>query len=228
MSKPPFVALRALAVVAVVAVSGVGLLTLVRPVVPEVYDERPLGFVDAFVALCAVLTGLCWAWLQLTAALVAAAAVARACHRDRLAGLTERMARAAAPGGLRRLLLAACGVALSTGVVTMPASARTPTSPYLPPALRVATRPPQVLEGLAVPDRALGDFGGRPTWVTVRPGDSLWAIARRQLPPDADDQAVCAAWHRLARVNRTVLGDDPDLIHPGTRLRVPARRREGL
>ena len=150
--------------------------------------------------------------------------MASACRRDRLAGLTERIARVTAPHGLRRLLLAACGVALSTGVVALPASARTVTSPYPPPTAS-ATRVLPSLDGLPLPDRALGDSSG---WVTVRPGDSLWAIACRLLPRDADDPEISAAWHGLAVANHAVLGSDPDLIHPGTRLRVPARRRDVL
>ncbi|MFE1377516.1 peptidoglycan DD-metalloendopeptidase family protein [Streptomyces sp. NPDC058740] len=45
---------------------------------------------------------------------------------------------------------------------------------------------------------------------TVAPGDSLSAIAR--------DEHVRGGWQRLYAANRTVVGDDPDLIHPGQRL----------
>ena len=56
----------------------------------------------------------------------------------------------------------------------------------------------------------------------VRPGDSLSAIAARLLP-DADASRLDAAWRQLHRANRDVIGPDPDLIIPGTTLRVPPR-----
>jgi nucleoid-associated protein YgaU len=55
----------------------------------------------------------------------------------------------------------------------------------------------------------------------VRPGDSLWAIAARHLPPGAPDAAVDRAWRLLAAANRPSLGNRPDLIFPGAVLRVP-------
>ncbi|MFD8643361.1 transglycosylase family protein [Streptomyces zaomyceticus] len=45
---------------------------------------------------------------------------------------------------------------------------------------------------------------------TVTPGDSLSKIAR--------DERVQGGWKRLYDGNRSVVGDDPDLIHPGQRL----------
>ncbi|WP_051716568.1 transglycosylase family protein [Streptomyces sp. NRRL F-5727] len=45
---------------------------------------------------------------------------------------------------------------------------------------------------------------------TVTPGDSLSEIAR--------DERVRGGWQRLYEINRKVVGDDPDLIHPGQRL----------
>jgi len=70
--------------------------------------------------------------------------------------------------------------------------------------------------------------GSPQRWLTVHPGDSLWAIARRLLPAGADDHEVALASGRLASANRTTIGADPDLILPGTRLRVPdhIHRRE--
>ncbi|QIK68375.1 LysM peptidoglycan-binding domain-containing protein [Nocardioides sp. HDW12B] len=59
--------------------------------------------------------------------------------------------------------------------------------------------------------------------VVVRPGDTLWALASRHLlAPDASDGQVDAAWRRLYAANRAVLGPDPDLIRPGSRLDLPA------
>jgi nucleoid-associated protein YgaU len=55
----------------------------------------------------------------------------------------------------------------------------------------------------------------------VRPGDTLWRLAAGLLPEDADTGAVASLCARLYELNRAVIGDDPDLIRPGQRLRVP-------
>jgi hypothetical protein len=54
----------------------------------------------------------------------------------------------------------------------------------------------------------------------VRAGDSLWTIAQRLVPTAPTDE-VDAAWRRIHRANRSTLGRDPDLIIPGTTLRLP-------
>jgi Tfp pilus assembly protein FimV len=60
----------------------------------------------------------------------------------------------------------------------------------------------------------------------VRPGDSLWAIACRALrqashsPADAE---VDRYWRAIYAANRSVVGEDPDLILPGQVLELPAR-----
>ncbi len=64
-----------------------------------------------------------------------------------------------------------------------------------------------------------------PEVYVVAPGDCLWTIARDHLPRGASDGDVAAAWPRWWRDNRVVIGPDPGLIHPGTRLVVPLRFR---
>ncbi|MFH9725506.1 transglycosylase family protein [Streptomyces sp. NPDC017254] len=56
---------------------------------------------------------------------------------------------------------------------------------------------------------------------TVTPGDSLSRIAR--------DERVRGGWKGLYDTNRSVVGDDPDLIHPGQRLtlRIAAPKKPG-
>jgi nucleoid-associated protein YgaU len=63
---------------------------------------------------------------------------------------------------------------------------------------------------------------GRPGHAVVRRGDCLWDIAARSLGPHASPAAVAHEWPRWFAVNRTVIGDDPDLLLPGTVLRAPA------
>jgi len=82
------------------------------------------------------------------------------------------------------------------------------------------------LDGLPLPDRTTSDpgSGSEPTkgFVRVQPGDSLWGIARATLPDGAPDFAIAAATARLYLANRPTIGDDPDLIIPGQRLRIPS------
>lgn len=61
--------------------------------------------------------------------------------------------------------------------------------------------------------------------VVVQPGDTLWHLARAELlraGAPASNSAVAARWHAWFQLNRTVIGPDPDLLHPGTRLQRPA------
>ena len=58
--------------------------------------------------------------------------------------------------------------------------------------------------------------------VTVRRGDSLWAIAARHLGPGASDAQIAREWPRWYAANRDVVGDDPDLLVAGQQLRPPS------
>jgi nucleoid-associated protein YgaU len=80
----------------------------------------------------------------------------------------------------------------------------------------------EALAGLRLPDRPVGGLVSQtpPETVVVRAGDSLWAIARRR-SPDASAGAIAATVRALHEHNAAVIGPDPDLIHPGQRLRVP-------
>ncbi len=60
--------------------------------------------------------------------------------------------------------------------------------------------------------------------VVVQRGDTLWAIAARHLGTDATEAAIAEEWPRWYAANRGVIGDDPDLILPGTILRPPTDR----
>ena len=57
--------------------------------------------------------------------------------------------------------------------------------------------------------------------VRVRRGDSLWLITAHRLAPNAAPADVAAAWPRWYAANRTVIGDDPNLILPGQLLAPP-------
>ena len=63
-----------------------------------------------------------------------------------------------------------------------------------------------------------GSRSAAPETYVVRPGDSLWSIARAH--PD-DSGSVDQRWRAIWRANRDVVGDDPDLIIPDQALRLP-------
>ena len=154
------------------------------------------GFEGLLLRTCslALIACLAWAWLATTS--VVLDAVRR-----------RARARRGVPAGLRRLVLAACGVALVAGA--SPALA-TPG----PVSLADHTPPSTGAQVVVVPRLD-------PARVVVRPGDSLWAIAARHLPPDATAPRVTEAWHRIYATNRAVIGPDPDLLRPGQRLELP-------
>ena len=57
--------------------------------------------------------------------------------------------------------------------------------------------------------------------VVVRPGDSLWAIAARELGPHASRTAIDRSWPRWYAANAERIGPDPGLIRPGQQLVTP-------
>lgn len=62
--------------------------------------------------------------------------------------------------------------------------------------------------------------------VVVRRGDTLWHIAARHLGEGATDAEIARHWPRWWAANREVIGSDPDLILPGTRLVPPSHHRD--
>ena len=178
------------------------------------------GSLEAALAQGAALVGsACVGWLWLVTGLTVLEAV----------DLGTR-ARLGCPPALRRLVLAACGVALVGAA--RPCRRRPPTRATTPPRDRGA----QVVAGLALPERTYGatapDRPSPPTApvdvvrtdrevVVVAPGDSLWSVAARLLPASAPDVEVDALWRRIYAANRSLIGDDPELIRPGQELLVP-------
>lgn len=164
--------------------------------------------VDALVAGCAtVLAGaLGWLWL------VTSVTVAQV-----LMGATPTGA-----GATRRLVLLACGAVVVAGTA-VPAhadgghdDAEHLVGLSLPErAVAPATRPPEPRAPAVTVARRDAGTGER---YVVRPGDSLWSIARAH-PTDGGDVEV--RWRAIWAANRDVVGTDPDLIHPGQALRLP-------
>lgn len=58
--------------------------------------------------------------------------------------------------------------------------------------------------------------------VQVKPGDSLWQIAQESLPIDSTRAEIANLWHQIYALNKDAIGPDPNLIHTGTTLELPA------
>ena len=101
-------------------------------------------------------------------------------------------------------------------VTTAPATAPATDPPAAPPPVRPAVVPPPAATPTVVPAAT----------VVVRPGDTLWSLAEDALRDatarEPSDRQVALAWPRWWAANRDVVGDDPDLLHPGTVLHAPA------
>ncbi|MQW75659.1 hypothetical protein GHK92_07230 [Nocardioides sp. dk4132] len=189
--------------------------TLASEVTAALRHAPERSFEELLVGCCAGLLLLCaaWAWLVTTVVSVEA-----------LAGV-RLSAVPGVPRVARRAVLAACGVVVAGGL-TVPAGAATADpGPSVPATL---------LAGLPLPDRPSGgvrpERAGDPVHastqhtVVVAPGDTLWSLARADLARTTtapSERAVQAHVRALHALNRDRLGPDPDLIHPGQRLRMP-------
>ena len=148
-------------------------------------------------------------------------------------------AAARAGGPVRRLVLAACGIALVGGALAAPASATPGWSDRDHVTGGHGTA--RLVTGLPLPDRASVPVAADPphavdrstarpaahrtpvraSSVVVAAGDSLWSIAAATLPPGAAPAAVDRRWRELYAANRDAIGADPHLIVPGLRLVLP-------
>jgi resuscitation-promoting factor RpfA len=202
--------------------------------------------------LTAALGGLALAggWLAVGIVLTLGTRALRCSHT-----LAGRLARAITPSLVRSLLGGACGAAVLVAPTTAPgALALAPDTSHAQSLDCPRRSCSDVRGGLPMPDRPWGTRAApratrpEPELVRVRRGDSLWAIAADHLTGqhltaqqltaqqlDAQDPAdhasppsqaeIAAAWPRWFDLNRARIGDDPDLIHPGTRLVAPRRLR---
>ena len=237
-SPPPRLnVLRCLAVWAAVTAAATTGTLLCADAVAQAWDTGAHASPDAAVLLVAAGAGLLacpWVWLVATSTVV-----------DHLRGRSLRNT-----GIVRRLVLGACGVAVS--LTALPAHAETD----VPDRDRSAS----VLDGLPLPDRAssgpgrvpatpkpasppaspptappqpqptaepvadgpgdTGDTGDNSVHV-VRPGDSLWAIAAEHSTTSPDGADLPAVARALYEENLDVIGADPNLIHPGQELVLP-------
>jgi hypothetical protein len=205
MSRGSLAAVRPLAVWLAVSVAAL----LAASSLPGAWRSAGAGVgpdavVDLLVAGCAsaLAVALAWLWVVTTAT---------------VAGLLTGKVRAG-HGATRRLVLVACGAAVIAGTAL--------------PAAASGGDGRELLVGLALPDRAVAPVPHRehrsgpgttaeheaPDTYVVRPGDSLWSIARAH---PGGTGSVEHRWRAIWQANRDLVGDDPDLILPGQALRLP-------
>jgi hypothetical protein len=142
----------------------------------------------------------------------------------RIPGRMGRAARSAAravrPGVARRVTAVVLGLGVPVAASAAPALA----APA--PAVSAGASAPCGIAHLAAAPQTLV-APALPRRYVVRPGDTLWDIARRHLSPDATAAEIARAWPRWYAANRRLVGPDPSLITPGMRLRIPGRRSAG-
>lgn len=194
------------------ALSGVAWRLSAPPLQVALAAGTTAGFAEVVTAGCAAALLLCVAWLLLTTSLELTARLLQALAPGGLVARTVRgVVDRCTPTASRRLVGLALGLAVGAGAAG--------------PAVADSG-----LAGLPLPDRATGSVAAAPRAlplrttrevVVVRRGDSLWSITAGVLGPDASDAQIGRAWRRLHHVNADRIGDDPDLILPGTRLLVP-------
>ncbi len=85
-----------------------------------------------------------------------------------------------------------------------------------PAAASAKTTPP------AKDPRSVNQTAGVAESVVVAPGDCLWSISARWLGPGASARQIADGVERIHALNLERIGGDPDLIHAGQRLLLPA------
>ncbi|MEI2819365.1 MAG: hypothetical protein V9E81_03780 [Marmoricola sp.] len=120
------------------------------------------------------------------------------------------------PPWWRQAVLVSCGLVSVIGmaVLTRQPISSTPLVGCRCPIARSPARP--------VPNRMPSSLSPtHDTTSSARPSETLWRIAEEALPADAPMGKVAASTQAIYQLNRQLIGTDPDVIHPGLRLRLP-------
>ncbi|NAZ77023.1 LysM peptidoglycan-binding domain-containing protein [Kineococcus sp. T13] len=222
---------------AVPAAAGAGALWLGAPALRAAAAGAP-GTGDLLVAGCAVAAALVLGWLAL-GVVVAAVDEARAAAPGR------RPVRRTpgVPALARRLVAVAVGLVLGSAALSAGAAERGGAAALPDPGWAASAPadpgPAPVEPGwaaladpapAAAPAPRAGELpqlpggtreGSAPAEVVVHRGDTLWSLARARCGPEAGPGEVLRQLHLLHQANADVIGEDPDLLHPGQVLRLP-------
>ena len=201
------------------SLAGAALLTLAPPPIAAWELLRhPGGATEPTAPLLGLVVLAAWA---LTAQLLIGAVLAAAGHLPGLLGrLCEAVAARLVPVAVRRTVSVALGAGLILGPA-LPAHAAQSSSGGSRPAMAPATIS---LDWPAVPAPEAVPAPQAVAPIVVQPGDTLWDLAARALnaagrAPTAAQ--IAATWPRWWSANRAVVGDNPDLLRPGTPLTAP-------
>lgn len=121
-------------------------------------------------------------------------------------------------------------VLVMVSVIAAPIRPKAASATVAPPIVRladttdagdIAPAPPP-----SVPTYQMAVQPGQPnTPYIVKPGDCLWRIAREILSGRGDTEPssveIAHFWPAIYEANRSLIGDDPNLIHPGQPLQIP-------
>ena len=198
--------------------------------------------IEPLVALLSLVAWALAAWLALTVLVTAGA------HLPGLAGrVLGALSDLLAPAAVRRTVEVALGLTVAVGVLGASPAAATPADPAAGPSVDAPAATPNLDWSAAAPAPSLDwappaaaapggpdlDWAAEPAAppapgaepVVVQSGDTPWGLAEQQLtqaggtaPTDAE---VAQAWPSWWAANRDAIGDDPDLLHPGTPLAPP-------
>jgi LysM domain len=107
----------------------------------------------------------------------------------------------------------------------IPRRSAAPLPPWLGGGPSKPAPPPPSLDSAT--SRSAPGYRAQSSEHTVQAGDTLWDIAAAHLvPAERSTATIHRYWQQVYRANRPVVGADPDLIHPGTRLDVAPYRRD--
>ncbi len=195
----------------VVLVSGLSLAILGPGATDDARLMRIADFDSALAALASLLLVAISAWILSCVALAFLAS---------RTGVALRLSRAITPRFLRRALFLGAAGALAIGPAMAGSTGQGPQGQDQGSVSRV-------LDGLRLPDRPMGlqprHVLTAPATYTVKPGDTLWAIAARDLDPTTSPMEIAAAMLRWYAANRSLIGADPNLIFPGQQLNRPVK-----
>ncbi|HBF80382.1 MAG TPA: peptidoglycan-binding protein [Streptomyces sp.] len=108
-------------------------------------------------------------------------------------------------------------IAVSTGGAALALPVIGATGAFAAPAQPTAVE--KAAASTAVSGKEIAGKDSKSATYSVILGDSLAKIAR--------DHSVSGGWQELYKDNRKVVGDNPDLIHPGLRLTIGAKAHKG-
>lgn len=176
------------------------------------------------------------AWL-LVCWLLAATATALIARLPGVIGRTaDAVSRRITPALVRRAIGGSAALGIVVGPALAPTAALAAGCAPLPPLDRTATAcSPATTAPIPRASSARHSAAGAtpadrpppaagPLTRTIVAGDTLWALAATELGAagiPATPARIAARWPAWWQANRTVIGDDPDLIHVGAVLSVP-------